>query len=76
MPGRGGSPSRLGWFTVTGWERFPAGVVFTDSHGAFLDNAGFAYLPDGPSDSLENEGFEGPSYRSLGDGWYAWTASW
>jgi len=51
------------------------GVLFYDSNGNFWDDAGFGYFPD---DRLPkgNGNFENPQYRSLGDHWYAWTASW
>jgi hypothetical protein len=44
--------------------------------GAFFDDAGFAYLPEGPTASLENGSFESPVFRHLGGPWYRWTASW
>lgn len=52
------------------------GVVFYDSVGAFIDDAGFAYLPDGPSPDMANGSFENPQWFALGNHWYAWTASW
>lgn len=67
---------RLGLFTVTDIQPVRTGVLFYEATGDFLDDAGFAYLPQGPSADLENGGFEAPQFRSLGGGWYAWTASW
>lgn len=55
-----------------GW-RF---VVFDDSKGALFDFAGFAYLPSGPFDGLHTGSFEAPEFRSIGAGWYRWTARW
>jgi hypothetical protein len=51
-------------------------VIIYESTGLFFDDAGFAYLPHGPDDRLGNGAFEAPSFRSLGGGWYSWTASW
>jgi len=67
---------RLGLYTVTDIQPVKTGILFYEATGDFLDDAGFAYLPGGPSADLENGGFEAPQFRSLGGGWYAWTASW
>jgi hypothetical protein len=49
-------------------------VIFTEAGGALFDYGGFAFLPDGPGPVEET--FEGPEFRSLGGGWYAWKATW
>lgn len=67
---------RVGLYRVTSAWRVKEGVIFYDSVGSLIDDAGFAYLPDGPSADLESGSFENPQFRSLGRGWYAWTASW
>lgn len=67
---------RLGLYTVTNVEQVKRGILFYEETGSFLDDAGFAYLPGGPSPELENGGFENPQFVALGNGWYAWTASW
>lgn len=67
---------RLGLYQVTSVWRVEAGVLFYEKTGALSDDAGFAYLPDGPSPDVENGLFESPRFRRLGEGWYAWTASW
>lgn len=69
-------PSTIGGYRISCAYRVPGGVVFYEEHGSGLDDAGFAYLPDGPTASLENGSFESPTFRRLGKGWYAWTASW
>ncbi len=61
---------------MTSVWRVEGGVIFYDKVGSLFDDAGFAYLADGPSTELENGLFENPQFRSLGGGWYAWTASW
>lgn len=66
----------LGSYEVTSAVRAGNGVLFWEANGAFLDYAGFAYLPDGPESLRGNGGLESPEFTSLGGGWYAWTASW
>lgn len=67
---------RLGLYQVRGVRRVNTGVIFYEKAGAILDDAGFAYLPNGPTPDLENGLFERPQFKALGGGWYAWTASW
>jgi hypothetical protein len=67
---------RLGLYRVASVWRVKNGVLFYDSVGSLSNDAGFAYLPDGPSPRLENGLFESPQFRPLGGGWYAWAASW
>jgi hypothetical protein len=67
---------RIGSYDITWVVVVDRGVLFYDSKGAFIDDAGFAYLPDGPYPGLENGGFERPRFRHLHGPWYAWTASW
>jgi len=69
-------PGRLGWFDIDRVSREGDVVLLFEHDGALLDNAGFAYLPDGPDPDLENGTFESPSYTHLGGPWYAFTASW
>jgi hypothetical protein len=69
-------PGRLGWYDITSVRQVDDAVLFSESTGAFFDNAGFAYLPSGPSPSLSNGGFESPRWEHLTGDWYAWTASW
>lgn len=69
-------PERIGSFEILGGSRVGRGVILYEGTGELMDDAGFAYLPDGPDDRLANGGFESPSFRSLGGDWYAWTASW
>jgi hypothetical protein len=67
---------RLGWFSITTVDRVPGGLLFHESTGDLFNNAGFAYLPDGPTPDLANGSFEDPQFEHLGGPWYAWTASW
>ena len=69
-------PGRLGLYRILGASRVGDGVIFDEAAGNFLDDAGFAFLPSGPFPELENGSFENPQFLALGDGWYAWTASW
>ncbi len=67
---------RLGFYDITHIYRQGEAVIFYERNGVFFDDAGFAYLPNGPFPELENGGFEAPQFRHLGGPWYAWTASW
>ena len=70
-------PGRIGSFEVTSAYQVGERIILYDAGGSgFLDDAGFAYLPDGPDHELSTETFENPTFRSLGGGWYAWIASW
>ncbi|WP_344619696.1 hypothetical protein [Dactylosporangium salmoneum] len=69
-------PRRLGSYSIIGADWVPGGAVFYEAHGSFFDDAGFAYLPGGPTTELDTGWFEGPRFRPLGGGWYSWTASW
>ncbi|MFC4042205.1 hypothetical protein ACFO1B_27585 [Dactylosporangium siamense] len=69
-------PERLGSYRVVVAYWVPGGAVFYEGHGNLFDDAGFAYLPAGPTAELNTGLFEGPRFRSLGGGWYQWTASW
>jgi hypothetical protein len=71
-----GVADRLGLVPITEAYRQGEVVIFYDAHGAFLNDAGFAHLFDGPFPELESGLFEDPSYRHLGGPWYVWTASW
>ncbi|MER7009102.1 hypothetical protein ABT297_39500 [Dactylosporangium sp. NPDC000555] len=69
-------PEQLGSYRIIGADWVPGGAVFYEAHGNFFDDAGFAYLPAGPTAELNTGWFEGPRFRQLGGGWYSWTASW
>lgn len=68
-------PLAIGGFRLSGARVVPEGVVIFERNGAFLDDAGFAYLPDGEFPAGDGS-FESPSFRSLGGDWYAFTSSW
>ncbi|MEZ5282505.1 MAG: hypothetical protein R2770_18760 [Acidimicrobiales bacterium] len=70
-------PDRVGTYEITGGFRSGANVILYERNGGtLLNDGGFAYLPHGPDDSLENDDFESPKFWSLGGGWYAWEAGW
>ncbi|MET7403077.1 hypothetical protein ABZS66_57315 [Dactylosporangium sp. NPDC005572] len=69
-------PSRLGLYSITSADWVPGGAIFYEANGAMFDDAGFAYLPGGPTRELNTGLFENPRFRHLGGGWYSWTASW
>ena len=67
---------RIGLYEVRGIERIGDAVVFREATGGFLGEVGFADLPDGPTDEVVQAlQLESLAFRELGDGWYAWTAS-
>lgn len=72
----GWNPRRVGTYKINVVRVVPEGILFYDNVGALFDDAGFAYLPNGPSDDMANGSFENPQWFALGDHWYAWTASW
>ncbi|MFI7284618.1 hypothetical protein ACIBOV_30605 [Micromonospora chersina] len=69
-------PSRIGAYRIEAAYPVPGGVVFYEANGYMTDDAGFAYLPDGPTSDLETPDFESPAFKHLGGPWYSWTASW
>lgn len=72
----GWHPRRIGTYAITSVWVVDEGIIFYDKTGSFMDDAGFAYLPHGPSHTMANGNFEDPQWYALGDHWYAWTASW
>ena len=50
-------------------------AIFYEDNGNLFDIGGLAYLPSGLFPELVTI-FECPRFRRLGNGWYAWTASW
>lgn len=69
------TPQRIGAFELWSSRVLPEGVIIYERNGAFFDDAGFAYLPDGELPAGDGS-FESPDFRSLGGGWYAFTSSW
>jgi hypothetical protein len=69
-------PNQLGSYRILSANWVPGGAIFYEAHGNFFDDAGFAYLPAGPTAELDTGAFEAPRFRHLGGGWYRWTASW
>jgi len=70
------APSTIGSYRIIAAYHVPGGVVFQEANGNLFDDAGFAYLPEGPTPALENGSFESPVFQHLGGAWYRWTASW
>ena len=71
-------PGWIGTYHITSAERVDGGFLFREGTlgGGFLSYAGFAYLPDGPNDTLASGSFESPDFVHLSGPWYAFTASW
>ncbi len=67
-------PDRIGSYGIVRAYQAGRNVILFEATGKGLDNAGFAYLPEGPDATLTNVHFEDPHFRSLGGKWYAWTA--
>ena len=70
------APDRIGTYGIGSGYQVGEGVIFYENVGAFLNDAGFAYLPDGLSETLENGSFEAPQFRHISGDWYSWIASW
>jgi hypothetical protein len=61
-------PARIGSYDIDSADRVPGGgVIFYEASGNFLDDAGFAFLPHGPTQSLETDWFESPELQRLRD---------
>ncbi len=72
-----GVPARIGGYGIAHAACVPqGGFILYENSGAFFDDAGFAYLPDGPTQDLNTGWFEAPDFHPLGEGWYSFTASW
>jgi hypothetical protein len=69
-------PERIGLYGVRDFETVPGGwIVYDESGSGLFDDAGFAYLPAGPTPDLGDGLWESPQFRHLGGPWYSWTAS-
>ncbi|MBV1852696.1 hypothetical protein [Catellatospora tritici] len=71
-------PTTVGAYRIDRAYRVPGGAVFEEANGSgVVDDAGFAYLPGGPTAALRRGGpYEGLIFRHLRGPWYTWTASW
>ncbi|MBL7497853.1 hypothetical protein I6A84_23435 [Frankia sp. CNm7] len=69
-------PTWVGAYRIIGAYRVGTAVIFYEETGALFDDAGFAYLPDGPDPALANGSFESPRYHHLDGPWYTWVAGW
>jgi hypothetical protein len=65
-------PGRIGLYTIEWVDRPDTGCRFYTG-GGFLDQVGFAYLPEGPP--LERPGSE-TTYRQYDGSWYRFVVSW
>jgi hypothetical protein len=67
----------VGTYPIVAAARVPGGVVLKDGVGSgIVDSGGLARLPAGPTDDLEDVGFESPQWHDLGGGWWSFSASW
>jgi len=70
-------PPSIGWYDVDNLRHVDGGWIIYETTGSgMLDDAGFAYLPAGPTNSLGDGSWENPRFVHLGGPWYTWTASW
>ncbi len=70
------TPDRIGTYDIVATYQIGENVIFYEATGNFFDDAGFAFLPEGPDNRFSSGSFESPAFRSIGGDWYAWTASW
>ena len=71
------APDWLGSYRIIGGPYpVPGGFRLLSGTSGLFDDAGFAYLPNGPSADLGNGAWENPEFRHLSGPWYSWTASW
>ena len=68
-------PKVIGAYRVLGAYRKGEAVIFMDPVGSMFDDAGFAYLPSGPTAAVK-AGFESPHFEHIEGPWYMWTSSW
>jgi hypothetical protein len=76
---RSGHPveGRVGLYRIVNYRTVTGGIVFTEAGGSgLLDDAGFAWFPDGPGEGLGDTSWESPQLSPIGGGWYVWTATW
>ena len=67
----------VGWHEVEQLRYVEGGwIVYHSTGSGMFDDAGFAYLPAGPTDGLGDGSWENPRFVHLGGPWYSWTASW
>ncbi|MEZ5381723.1 MAG: hypothetical protein R2754_07990 [Microthrixaceae bacterium] len=68
---------RLGWYSPgRSFQQGDATIVYVNGAN-FIDDGGFAHLPDGPFPGLGTAGgMEHPVFTHLTGDWYIWTASW
>ena len=69
------APARLGLFRVTSVEQYGESIIFYEAVGDLFNEAGFAYLPDGPTDELSPFGpWERVEWFHLDGPWYTFFA--
>lgn len=68
-------PRRLGLYTITSAGWVPGGAIFYEAQGDVFNNAGFAYLPGGPTADVETTARQSAYFHPLGGGWYRWTGT-
>ena len=69
------TPESIAGFPLSSVVVRDGAVFLYDIDGALFDDAGLLYLPEGQPSDVAGP-MESPSFRSLGGGWWSFTASW
>jgi hypothetical protein len=70
-------PGFVGLYRLDRVQPVPGGWVVSESVGnSPFDDAGFAYLPGGPTYDAGRAFGSNPQFRHLAGSWYSWTDSW
>lgn len=71
------TPGRMGLYRILGEPQVIGDAVFFHHPlgGGVFDDAGFAYLPAGPTPDVEAS-FESLRTRQIDGSWYRWSSSW
>ncbi|MFI5907846.1 hypothetical protein [Dactylosporangium sp. NPDC051541] len=69
------APGTVGTYRITRAAWVPGGAFLYEIHGtSLIGDAGFAYLPAGPTAELDTAEFDYAHFSPLGGGWYTFTA--
>ncbi|MET1008205.1 MAG: hypothetical protein ABWX96_21825 [Propionibacteriaceae bacterium] len=71
----GSCPSRIGTYPIGECQLIDRGYLFLQQRAALGDEAGFAYLPDGPpgADPTASGEWRPDQFTPLGGPWYGWS---
>ena len=71
----GACPSGLGSYALRECHAIDGGYLFLQQRAALGDDAGFAYLPDGPpsADPTASGGLRSDQFDQLSGHWYGWS---